>query len=406
MNTNDIKYSGYKLFKRGNSWYIYIGEELTGKVIRESLRTTKQSEAIEFGRRRYAQLKGDAESSKQHPNSFAKRVEEFLRANTSPTHRTYMRRCFIPYFTQTIGNRDKINDIAKITSMDIRKYLDYRRTRPSQKGKKNIPVKPATIIRENTTLKAFFKWCYETGRIKKPLIFPTLSGKENIFDENGEPVFDDLSGHRDSFSDDEMKIIFKTLEKEIDAELNQHTKRRKQLLYNYISILYHSGIRTCELRNVVWSQFVPEYREGGIFKNVYSGKQKKKRDIALSPETVAMLLRLKDEQKAFCDEHNLPFDEDEVKIISLCLSNLEQNRFELRQVKEFDNGFRKLLDRCGIKHKNQKVLYSFRHSYISKLMENGTPVTTIAKQCGTSCKMIEQYYDQSSHLSNMPLLFV
>jgi len=108
-----------------------------------------------------------------------------------------------------------------------------------------------------------------------------------------------------------------------------------------------------------------------------------------------LLLRLKDEQKAFCDEHNLPFDENEVKIISLCVSNLEQNRFELRQLKEFDHGFRKLLDRCGIKHKNQKVLYSFRRSYISKPVENGTPVITIAKQCDTGSKMIEQYYDQS-----------
>jgi len=71
-----------------------------------------------------------------------------------------------------------------------------------------------------------------------------------------------------------------------------------------------------------------------------------------------------------------------------------------------DNGFRRLLGRCNIKHKNNKVLYSFRHSYITALVENKTPILNIAKQCGTGTKMIEEYYDQSSHLQDMALLFI
>lgn len=197
-----------------------------------------------------------------------------------------------------------------------------------------------------------------------------------------------------------------TLLREIRKEVNRHTQRRKILLYYYINILHQTGIRMCELRNVVWAQFVPEYREGGLLRDVYSGKQKKKRSIAISPELSNLLLKLKNKQKNFCKAHNLPFDENTVKIISQCNSNLELNNYELVAVKELDNGFRRLLGRCNIKHKNNKVLYSFRHSYITALVENKTPILNICKQCGTGTKMIEEYYDQSSHLQDMALLFI
>jgi len=90
----------------------------------------------------------------------------------------------------------------------------------------------------------------------------------------------------------------------------------------------------------------------------------------------------------------------------ICNSNNERNHYEIKAIKELDNGFRRLLDRCNIPHTNSKVLYSYRHSYISALVQNETPTINIAKQCGTSVKMIEQYYDQSSHLANMSQLFL
>ena len=405
---NEIKFKEYKIYKRGNSWYLYLDKNLTGKPIRKSLKTSIQTEAIEFAKEIFKQIKGDTEENRVYSNSFQANANEFLSTTKNPQHREYMNRCFIPYFSNKIGQKSKINDIKKLTNLDLIKYVDYRRKIPSKRKNNNtgMPVKPATIIRENNTLRTFFKWCYENERINKPLKLPTIKCKENVFDENGKPIFDDLSGHRDAFSDDEIKLILNTLLREIRKEVNRHTQRRKILLYYYINILHQTGIRMCELRNVVWAQFVPEYREGGLLRDVYSGKQKKKRSIAISPELSNLLLKLKNKQKNFCKAHNLPFDENTVKIISQCNSNLELNKYELVAVKELDNGFRRLLGRCNIKHKNNKVLYSFRHSYITALVENKTPILNIAKQCGTGTKMIEEYYDQSSHLQDMALLFI
>lgn len=315
-----------------------------------------------------------------------------------------MKRCFIPYFGDKIGNKAKIKDINKLTNLDLIKYVEYRKTIVSAKTHK--PAKPTTIIRENNTLRSFLNWCYTTGRMSKQLKLPTIRSKENIYDENGNPVFEDLSGKRNAFTNEEVDKIFTTLLKEIKSEINRHTKRRKILLYYYISILYETGIRPVELRNLTWSHYQPNFGEGGLFNEVYSRKQNNKRSIALSPKIVKMLNKLKFRQQHFCEKHGIEFNEDEIHIISICNSNNETNRFEIKAVKELDNGFRRLLDRCGIAHTNTKVLYSYRHSYISALVQNETPTINIAKQCGTSVKMIEQYYDQSSHLANMSQLFL
>lgn len=95
---------------------------------------------------------------------------------------------------------------------------------------------------------------------------------------------------------------------------------------------------------------------------------------------VKMLKDLKKYQQDFCKKHKITFDDAKIKIISICNSNLELNKYEIKAVNELDNGFRRLLDRCKIPHTNLKVLYSYRHSYITELIKKNISVITIAKQ--------------------------
>lgn len=403
-----IKLENYEIYRRGNSWYIYISKKICGdSIFRASLGTNDKNVALQKARDIYNAKKQENDDNIIKRNSFLANANDFLAVNTNPIFREHMNRCFIPYFTDKIGNRTKINDINKLTNLDLRKYVDYRKQIPSKKkNNTSVPVKPSTIIRENSTLRTFFKWCYENERINKELKLPTIRAKENSFDENGNPIFNDLSGRRTCFTQDEISLINSTLLKEIKNEINRHTKRRKHLLYYYINILYQCGMRMCELRNTTWNQFIPNYKDGGLLKDVYNAKQHNRRDVALSPYAVKLLSKLKKHQQHFCEKHNIPFNENEIKIISICNSNLERNTFNIKTVNELDNGFRKLLDRCGIEHNNQKVLYSYRHSYISTLVEHQVPTINIAQQCGTSVDMIENYYNQSSHLANMDSLFL
>ena len=48
----------------------------------------------------------------------------------------------------------------------------------------------------------------------------------------------------------------------------------------------------------------PEQREDTTSKK-YSKKKKDKRDVAVSPEAVKELLKLKKEQQEFCQKHNI-----------------------------------------------------------------------------------------------------
>ena len=399
-----MKFDGYTVIRRGNSYQYYMSKDLTGEIVRQSLKTYDEKTALKRARELYLGYLADYTPNGLDKKSFKKNAEDFIAMTNNPQHKEYMNRLFIPYFSETIGNRRKIRDISELTNLDLIKYVEYRREKKSTRTHQY--AKPATIIRENNTLRAFLNWCYTTGRIKKQLTLPTIKSKESRYDDDGNPIFEDLSGKRDAFTSDEVKLIFSTLQQEIKNEVNQHNRRRKELLYNYISILYETGIRPVELRALTWKNYVADYGEGGLFVNVYSRKQNNKRNIALSPNLVKLLNNLYQQQKEFCRQHNLPFNEEDINIISLCNGNETKNHYEIKAVKEFDNGFRRLLDRCGIKHINNKVLYSFRHYYITSLVQNETPTLTIAKQCGTSAKMIEQYYDQSSHLADMKQLFI
>ena len=403
-----IKLENYTIQKRGYSWYIYIPKKICGNnVFRATLGTDDKNIALKRARDIFNAKKQENDENIIRKNSFLANATDFLAVNTNPLFKEHMNRCFIPYFSKEIGNRAKINDINKLTNLDLKKYVDHRKQIPSKKkNNTSVPVKPSTIIRENSTLRTFFKWCYENERINKLMKLPTIRAKENTFDESGNPIFDDLSGKRTWFTQKEIDLINSTLLKEIEIEINRHTKRRKQLLYYYINILHHTGVRPCEIRITFWNQFIPNYKNGGLLKDVYNAKQNRKRDIALSPYVINLLSELKKHQQDFCEKHNILFNENEIKIISICNSNLEKNTFNLKAVNELDNGFRKLLDRCGIDHNNQKVLYSYRHTYISTLVENQVPIINIAQQCGTSSKMIEDHYNQSSHLANMDSLFL
>ncbi len=410
-STNLINYNGYSISKRGNGWYLYINK--VGdmeKPYRESLHTADEKDACAKAKEIFKQIMDEHLNKTSSQFGFIPLVEEFLKENTYVKHREYMNRCFIPYFGRDIKSKAKINDIRKITHTDIGNYIKYRRSIKSRNSKGqeigNI-VKNTTIKREIQTLKAFFKWCYNKGLLSKPIEFPEIRDKEQLRDENGNDIFEDLSGKRDAFSNDEVNKLFSTALSDIAATVNQFTKRRKKLQYTYIFTLNETGIRTCELRELKWSCFTVLADGSGTFYNVYSKKKKDKRDVAVSPEAVKELLKLKKEQQEFCQKHNIPFNENEVYIISLCNENVSKNKYELVRVKEFDNGFRNLMDKCGIEHKNKKTLYSFRHTYISRLIEKGVPVKNIASQCGTSIEMIEKFYDnKNSHMANREWLFV
>ncbi len=405
MDEYVLKNEKYKVAKRGNAYYFIMGKELTGCSVRESLKTPNLEDALERAKNRYNQYFDEyaPELINSKDKSFQYLAELFLKDKTYPKHKDYMRRLYIPYFTKEIGTIYKIKDVSKLTTKDISNYLKYRRTLKTRNG---AMVKNSTIKREWETLVQFFEWCYQNEYLKKPLILPKIKENEIVRDENGNDAFEYYDNSRDIFTDEEVSKIFNQYQKEINETINMHTKRRLILAYRYCQILYHTGLRTCDLRRVCWYQW-EELPDGtSIFHNFYAKKKMDKRNIALCPKTTSILKEMKQEQETFCKEHNLVFDTKTTPLFCLCNKKDNNGGFNLKPVAEFDGGFRGLLQRCGINAKGEKVLYSWRHTFITKKVQADVPALKIAAHCGTSVNMIEKYYLKNDNLINKELLFL
>ena len=172
-------------------------------------------------------------------------------------------------------------------------------------------------------------------------------------------------------------------------------------------VLYYTGFRTCDLRRGVWSQFEVLPNGEGCIHNFYSRKKKERRDVHLCPKTTEILLGMRQEIENFCNIHNIVFDMKNTPFFCLCNKVESKEEYNLKPVKEFDGGFRKLLKRCGIDSNNgQKCLYSWRHTYISKKCMEGVSPIKISAHCGTSSAMIDKYYLKVNNLIKPEELFM
>lgn len=405
MNNYQSINNYYKLAQRSNTYYFVMGKEITGKSVRESLKTNDFNVACERAKKRYNEYckKYIPEPKTANTKSFAYLTEKFLKENPYPLHREYMNRLYIPYFSKKICITAKINDVSKITTKDINNYIKYRRTFKTKAGQ---IVKNSTIKREIQTLAQFFNWCYENSYIKKPLIMPTIKLTEIIRDENGNDVFECYDSSRDIFTPEEVKMIFNQYKKDISVTVNAFTKRRLILAERFCKLLYYTGFRTCDLKRTCWEQFELCSNGQGVLRNFHRKKQKDKRTVVLCPAATKILLEMKQEIIEFCKAHNLVFDEKTTPLFTLCNKKEGTEEYELKPISAFDSGFRGILKRCGIEKKGEKCLYSWRHTYISiKCMENVPPLK-IAAHCGTSVAMIEKYYWKVNNLMNPEELFI
>ena len=395
----------YHIQKRGNVYQFIMGTALTGKPVRETLKTDNLEIAEERAKKRYQEYYDEysTELFDSNDKSFLNLANQFLKEYTYAKHKEYMNRLYIPYFSKKIGNASKIKDVSKITTKDFYEFLKYRRGLKTRAG---TTVRNTTLQRELQTLSKFFEWCHRNDYIKKRLPMPKIKRDEIVRDENGNDVFECYDTGRDIFTDTEINTIFNQYNKEISETVNAHTKRRLILAYNYCRILYYTGFRTCDIRRVTWGQFEVLDNGNGILHNFNRKKQRDRRDVALCPNTVEILLNMKQEIEEFCQEHNLVFDMKTTPLFCLCNTVQNKQEYNLKPIKEFDAGFRNLLKRCGIDGKNEKCLYSWRHTYITKKCKEGVEPMKIAAHCGTSVAMIERYYMKVNNVINPEELFL
>ena len=200
---------------------------------------------------------------------------------------------------------------------------------------------------------------------------------------------------RRDFITDEYLVLRRTAIKRIrhlpaDKSVSEqrHIKHQRQLLYDVIQLLANSGLRVDELRSVTWR--CVDWANGDIILE-RAGKRRSNRRLVLMRPAVRALLRLAQRRRNWQINHAEPvlLHSDE-KIIALPSG---------KSVRQLDTGFDLLLKACGFRYNqviDKHALTSLRHTYATRLLtrkHRARPtVSALAKQMGTSTKMIEAHY--------------
>ena len=378
-----IKLDGGKLtlFKRNGLWQarIYVGDR---RYLWRSLKTAKQAEARAAGMRllhetQFKQAQGlpvtsrsfnavideyvawrqrDRETGRQVPNSSTK--------HTSAAMLRQVQRV-VKFWREYAGTRaiDAVDDRA------LRDYLPWRRAYYTGVAQlpQNAKLHPTdkTLQWEIMLGKALIKFAHEQGyRGSKPL--PTWSFTPKV------------KRVRPAFTVMEYRQLYRVMRQWAAEPVTEAWSHSRQLLRDYVLILANSGLRVGEANSLQWRDVVPFVDEHGR-KNVQLHVRGKTGQRVVIPRVrVAMFLDRLSRLYDGADSGDLVFRMRDGSAVTTLIDQ-----------------FNVVLALAGLTHNSageKYTLYSLRHFYAVQALTKGIDIYTVARNMGTSVKIIEDYY--------------
>ena len=254
-------------------------------------------------------------------------------------------------------------------------------------------------------IKKFNEW--RTSEMKKPPVASTvtthISAFNRVFDcavergwiaaaqvpkmkNNGEKGV-----AREAFSLSEYKSLTSFMPKWATKGHTAKTREMRELLRDYVLILVNTGMRHgTETKNLKWRDIEWITKDKEQYLQITVTGKVGKRQLIARHSTEDYLKRIQQRQSHIA---HLEFD-------TLLKRRLNEDVFKLRNGETTDNlrqTFKTLMRDSGLDAnrdtKQKRTLYSLRHTYAHlALLKERMDVYTLAKQMGTSVKMIEQHY--------------
>jgi integrase len=191
---------------------------------------------------------------------------------------------------------------------------------------------------------------------------------------------------RASFTPKEIEFILNDIGWFFPTKGKQITKEIKALLFDYIMVAVHSGMRPgTEMENLKWGHISTTTKDNQSFYllNVVDGKTSRytgDREIVVNMDIKGALERLKKRNvKTTINDFVFRMPNGD--------NTGELSRTFSRYLEE------KSMDTSG---SHNRTLYSLRHTYITWQLENGIEPYIIGHQCGTSVQMIEKFYSHAT----------
>ena len=254
-------------------------------------------------------------------------------------------------------------------------------------------------------IKRFNEW--RTKEMKKPPVASTvtthISAFNRVFDcaiergwiaaaqvpkmkNNGEKGV-----AREALSLSEYKSLTSFMPKWAQKGHTAKTREMRELLRDYVLILVNTGMRHgTETKDLKWRDIEWITKDKEQYLQITVTGKIGKRQLIANHSTEIYLQRIQQRQSNIA---NLEFD-------TLLKRRLNEDVFKLRNGETTANlrqTFKTLMRDSGLDAnrdtKQKRTLYSLRHTYAHlALLKDKMDVYTLAKQMGTSVKMIEQHY--------------
>ena len=362
---------GLYLKKVASSPYWQCSCQLRNTYLRKSTGTSDLERAKIFALEWFFLLKQRVELGiKFQRISFNNLTENFLKTiigdNKFAFYRDTIDRHLVPYFGE-------LRDIRKITDGMVSDYLVERR------NKKEKQPLPQTLNRENTVLRQLLAFALMQKWLPEKIVVPFINQSQTV-------------RRRRHFTPQEYGILIhcgKQRIKEAQAKAtSRHTINNRRLLLDAIIIMANSGLRVDEMHRMTWRNM--DWTKGDL-KLEYVGKRKSARKLVLRHSAIAAIARIAKRRQHWLKQRG------ELEII-----NPNERIMSMPSgipVASFKKAFSVLLEECGFEYKSaneRHTLTSLRHTYATRSLTQKyrlrPTMEALAKQMGTSPRMIEMYY--------------
>lgn len=377
----DLPY-GIRLKKTQHSPYWQYYYKLAGRQFRQSTKTPDQLEAKRIAQDAYNDTLRKIESGECLEeisfNSLHERYVKTLQGQNKYTfHSETLSRHFKPYF-------GKFKDINRINKHDLHSFIESRKEKFRKSHGREL--KPQSINKETAVFNQMMRYAHDCGWLKKDIKFNGLSERYSHC-------------RRPHFTHEQYITLIKTSREHCNAlkqrsldkadnQLNNSKYTNAMLLHDIILILAHTGMRVDEIKTVRWSHIdLKNY----TIKLQKAGKTRSSRLLTLRSEAIASIKKIKERRLDYIALNGGQFSEQE--LIQALPSG--------KPVLSFKKGFAALLQRCGFVYKtieDRHTMTSLRHTFATYRLTTPSKAGIyispyqLAKQMGTSVKMIEKHY--------------
>jgi integrase len=304
--------------------------------------------------------------------NLSKMVAEYathIRAKGEPTKRelailAFLETYAVPYF--------KKNKITQISQGEISRFFDWRRVN----SKRKTPSE-TTILHETSMLSTFLNWAFKRGLIDRKVELEKPK-------HNGD--------RRPHFDPKDWSKLTRFLREWVKQGINKSGPiyRDRVMLTNYVLILANTGIRVGEARGLRWMDVDTVASLDGEPSNVIlhvTGKTGPREVVARTPDVKLYFERIWELRRK--ELGTKPRREE----IVFC-------HRDGSAIHTFKKGFNALIKEAGVERDrsgDRRTIYSLRHTYATFRLHEGVNHYVLARNMGTSVKMLELHYGHTSN---------